>query len=104
MRSRQRLLTACLIVAVSVLPSGAALACPMCWAGLSHSAEGMKMAAGFQSGILFLMITPFLIAGVIGFRLYRAYAIRDSEFGIRNSRFFPSPGSRVPIPEKQGGL
>lgn len=92
-----------LIVAVLVVPSGAAFACPMCWTGLSHSAEGMKMAGGFQSGILFLMLTPFLIAGVIGVRLYRAYAIRDSEFGIRNSQF-PSPESRFPIPEKQEGL
>ena len=47
----------------------------MCWSGLSHSAEGMRMAGGFQNGILFLLAVPFLIVALIGSRIYQALIV-----------------------------
>ena len=67
-----RLRQAFLWLAVLPLCAGNLLACPVCWSGLSHSAEGMRMAGGFQNGIIFLLAVPFLLAGIIGYRIYQA--------------------------------
>ncbi len=74
---RKSLLTAILSTgAVMMFSAGQLFACPMCWSALTHSPEGARMADGFQSGILLLIMTPFLLAGVIGFRIYKALSSR----------------------------
>ena len=52
--------------------SGTLLACSTCWSSFFHSAEGLRMADGFRNGILFLLLTPFALAGTIGYRIYKA--------------------------------
>lgn len=44
--------------------------CSMCRRALVASAEGERLARGFNSGILFLLVVPFLILGVIAFLIY----------------------------------
>ena len=46
--------------------------CAMCWQALANSAEGASLVRGFNDGILFLLAVPFLVVGIIGFRIYRA--------------------------------
>ena len=46
--------------------------CAMCWQTLANSAEGASLVRGFNDGILFLLAVPFLVVGIIGFRIYRA--------------------------------
>lgn len=56
-----------------LLASGAALAqCPICKRALVHSAEGARLARGFNAGILFLLIVPFLLFGIIAFLVHKA--------------------------------
>ena len=45
--------------------------CAMCWQTLANSAEGASLVRGFNDGILFLLVVPFLVVGIIGFRIYR---------------------------------
>ncbi len=39
--------------------------CAMCKIGLVNSPEGQKMAGGFNTGILVLVIVPFLVVGAL---------------------------------------
>lgn len=44
----------------------------MCRTALARSPEGKLLTAGFNQGILFLLIVPFLIFAVVAFLIYRA--------------------------------
>ena len=45
----------------------------MCKTALESSPEGRVLAASFAHGILFLLFLPYVILGIIGYALYRAY-------------------------------
>ncbi|MFQ5695613.1 MAG: hypothetical protein ACE5HB_06460 [Terriglobia bacterium] len=61
--------------------------CAMCRTALANSPEGQRLAGGFNQGILFLLGAPFLIAGMMVFRIVRA----NQKLG-QNGR-----GPRVPL-------
>ncbi len=45
--------------------------CSMCRTALTESAEGQRMAAGFNNAILFLLGAPYLVFGALAFTLYK---------------------------------
>ena len=58
-----------LVGTVAVWLAGAATAaaqCAMCKTALTQSAEGQRMAEGFNQGILFLLVMPYLLFGTVG--------------------------------------
>lgn len=58
--------------ALLIIGRDAALAqCAMCRTALLNSPEGQQIAAGFNRGILFLFVAPFLVAGTIAFLMFR---------------------------------
>lgn len=54
-----------------VLPGRALAQCAMCWSTLAHSPEGATLVRGFQSGILFLLLVPFLVVGALAFLIVK---------------------------------
>lgn len=46
--------------------------CALCKTALVNSAEGQKMASGFNTGILFLLSVPFLLVGTVAFLILSA--------------------------------
>jgi hypothetical protein len=64
--------------AISIAGCNNLLACPNCWRSLASSPEGMRMADGFQHGIFFLLLMPFVLAGTIGYRIYKMQLRRRS--------------------------
>lgn len=52
--------------------------CEMCKTGLTNSPEGARLIDGFRSGILMLMITPYLLVGALGLVLYSAHRRRTA--------------------------
>jgi len=50
--------------------------CVMCGTALSSSPESKSLAASFRWGIALLMFMPYVILGVIGYAIYRAYRRR----------------------------
>ncbi len=66
----KKLLLISAIVVIAVCTAGTANAqCAMCTKTAQQLGE--KPAAGLNSGILYLMLTPFAIVGVIGYRWWR---------------------------------
>ena len=58
---------------LAVLASGAAFAqCPICKRALVHSAEGARLAHGFNAGILLLLVVPFVLFGLIALLVHKA--------------------------------
>lgn len=46
--------------------------CAMCRAVL-ESEEGQKAAEGINNGIVYLMVIPYLLVGIIGYIVYKGY-------------------------------
>ncbi|HDY86939.1 hypothetical protein LCGC14_1741620 [marine sediment metagenome] len=48
--------------------------CPMC-KGIAESSlkEGSGAAKGLNTGILYLFFTPFILIGVVGYKVYKAH-------------------------------
>ncbi len=63
------------VVTVSYLP--AAAQCSVCTK--TSSQMGEKPAKGMNSGILYLMLTPFAIVGFIGYRWFKSNRQQDGE-------------------------
>ncbi len=62
-----------LLIALSlicVIPFKASAQCAMCRAALMNS-DNQAAAEGINHGITYLMIFPYLIAGVVAFAVYR---------------------------------
>ena len=53
----------------SVLPSGLSAQCSICTKTTQQLGE--QPAKGFNSGIIYLALCPFLIVGYIGYRWYK---------------------------------
>ncbi len=58
-----------LLLVIIVLPAEAQ--CAMCRAVL-ESEEGGQTAKGINNGIVYLMIFPYLLIGIIGYAIYRS--------------------------------
>jgi hypothetical protein len=66
MRNLKKIL---LFVVVSVLHVGAMAQCSICTKTASQL--GRESAEGLNGGIVYLMITPFVLAGYIGYRWWK---------------------------------
>ena len=63
--------TLCILVLIILLISIPAEAqCAMCRAVL-ESEEGQKTAKGINNGIVYLMIIPYILIGVVGYFIYQ---------------------------------
>jgi len=62
--------------------------CAMCVTALENSPEGKAMAASFNNGILFLLVTPYAIFGTVGVVVFRAYRKKKAE-DRRNNPYIP---------------
>ena len=77
MRSIHAVLIATAVVALLLSSSVAAQAqCSMCKTGLTNSPEGQRLARGFNTGILFLLSAPFVVAGTIALLILRSHLRR----------------------------
>ena len=45
--------------------------CSLCKRTLARSVEGPKLIAGFNAGILFLLIVPFCLVGIVAGVIYK---------------------------------
>lgn len=59
--------------------------CAMCRASVENNVSNgdTSIGAGLNSGILYLFLMPYLIAGVIGFFWYRAAKKKRAKLAIR---------------------
>jgi len=63
--------------------------CAMCWSSLANSSEGATLVRGFNAGILFLLVVPFLLVGALAWLIYQA--------NHRNARLMAvSPKTELP--------
>ena len=53
--------------------------CAMCRAALESSAEGRLVASSFAHGILMMLVLPYVLFGIFGIVLYRAYRKRSKQ-------------------------
>ena len=67
---RTRLITLIAFIIILVGPSQIFAQCAMCTKTAAQLGE--KPAQGMNSGIVYLMLTPFLVMGYIGYRWYRS--------------------------------
>jgi preprotein translocase subunit YajC len=51
----------------------------MCRAALESSAEGRLVATSFAHGILMMLILPYVLFGIFGFAVYRAYRKKSKQ-------------------------
>jgi len=51
----------------------------MCRAALESSAEGRLVASSFAHGILMMLILPYVLFGVFGIIVYRAYRKKSKQ-------------------------
>jgi hypothetical protein len=65
---------------IGVLETSAfAQGCAMCRAALENSAEGRLVATSFAHGILLMLVLPYVLFGIFGFVLYRAYRKKSKQ-------------------------
>jgi len=72
---KSRLLSAScflLLAALCLLPSAAQAQCAMCRAVL-ETEEGGTKAEAVNDGIVYLMVFPYLLVGILGYIIYRVY-------------------------------
>jgi len=60
--------------------------CAMCRSGLMNSPEGQVWARGFNQGILFLLVVPFVIIGSLAALIWNAHRRRSGERLPRDRR------------------
>ncbi len=61
-----------LLAAILISADAMIAQCSMCRRALVSSVEGQKLARGFNSGILFLLLVPILIFGSVAFLIHRS--------------------------------
>ncbi len=66
-----------LLLTLLVFPALAAAQCAMCKSAVQAS-DAINFVEGLRSGILLLLVMPYLIVGSIGFAIYRAYRIQKN--------------------------
>ena len=61
-----------ILVLLALAPLGAEAQCAMCKAvAESSTGAGSSVATGLNSGIVYLMVFPYLIMGAVGYAIYR---------------------------------
>ncbi|MGB0175687.1 MAG: hypothetical protein ACPF9D_00885 [Owenweeksia sp.] len=61
-----------IMVVLALMPLGAEAQCAMCKAvAESSTGAGSSAATGLNSGIVYLMVFPYLIMGAVGYAIYR---------------------------------
>ncbi len=61
-----------ILVIIMLVPFGADAQCAMCKAvAESGQAGGSSIAAGLNTGIVYLMFFPYLLLGAVGYAIYR---------------------------------
>ena len=53
--------------------------CAMCRAALESSAEGRLVATSFAHGIVLMLVLPYLLFGISGLVLYRAFRKKSKQ-------------------------
>ena len=77
---RKLLAATSFIVALALFDASAfAQGCAMCRAALESSAEGRLVASSFAHGILMMLVLPYLLFGVFGIIVYRAYRKKSKQ-------------------------
>jgi len=76
---RKHLVTVAALAALVATASSAAAQCAMCKTALTQSPEGQRMVQGFNTGILFLLVMPYLVFGTIALSLWWTRRQRPSE-------------------------
>ena len=99
----KRALKKCRLPAALLVASNAVFAqCPMCRRALVYSAEGQRLARGFNAGILFLLIVPLLLFGTITFLMYEARRRQVSRAALPQGQM--AARSEIPaLPSPTGG-
>ena len=77
----RRLLTIILSIGLIGLVESSAFAqgCAMCRAALESSPEGRLVATSFAHGILLMLVLPYVLFGIFGFVVYRAYRKKSKQ-------------------------
>ena len=77
----RKLFTITWFIAVLALRNTSAFAqgCAMCRAALESSAEGRFVASSFAHGILMMLVLPYVLFGVFGIIVYRAYRKKSKQ-------------------------
>ena len=73
---RTRLINLIALVFILVVPSQLFAQCSLCTKTAAQLGE--KPAQGMNAGIVYLMLTPFLIMGYIGYRWYKDQKIKKA--------------------------
>lgn len=63
------------LLLLAIVTTWVAAQCAMCQATVQSSGN-VNLMAGLRSGILLLLVMPYLIVGTIAFAIYRAYRAR----------------------------
>lgn len=73
------------LMVISTIPVKAQ--CAQCAATVeTNTKNGGSLAKGLNSGIMFLMVAPYLIVGVGGFIWYRKYRRKEVNIDVRNEK------------------
>ena len=67
-----------LLVAYCLLPITSTAQCAMCRASLESSGDTQK-AESLNDGIVYLMVIPYLLVGIVGIVIYRMYTKKRPE-------------------------
>ncbi len=79
------LIMGCLFILSLGIPNKTYSQCALCQAQVqTNSNEGNKQAAGLNSGILYLMATPYLIAGGLGYIWFKKYRKKEILLDMKN--------------------
>ena len=72
MKTAKIILPILLIILVLVLPDTLSAQCPMCrMTAESNLANGGNEGQGLNNGIMYMLLTPYVLVGVIAFVWYR---------------------------------
>jgi hypothetical protein len=61
--------------------------CAICAANVASNVKGgSKTANGLNNGIMYLLVTPYLAAGVLAFVWYKKYRRKDVDLNMRDEK------------------
>lgn len=61
--------------------------CSICSANVaSNVKDGKKTADGLNHGIMYLLMTPYIAVGIVGYVWYKKFRRKDIEFDIRDEK------------------
>lgn len=79
-----------IVFVVSILACGVqtvSAQCAMCTASVeSNASNGNTTAKGLNHGIMYLLATPYIAVGVLGFIWYKKYRRKNVELNMRDEK------------------